>query len=109
MAIGVNKILTISAQDYVGPGVNVRDKYRLVGVHDTAVIRGVRRGGLDYYMDFSELGEHLKYFTNIVPKGTEVVVGLERHFSIIEDGNLVGVLVSGTALIPKKPNTDKKK
>jgi|SRR3989344_2326297 len=101
MAISIDKILTISAQDYVGPAVKVGDRYDVVGVHDNLILYGESLGG-DANEDFKRIGFHIERLANIAPKGTEVIVNLERQLSTSDSDNYVVILVSGTALIPKQ-------
>lgn len=91
----LEKILTMSAQDYVGPGVRVTDKYEVRGVH-WARCYNTDGEGSDFY---------IQKFAERVPPQTEVVVN--RQITISSRGTSYDdvVEISGTALIPKQNYT----
>jgi len=94
MQIPLEKILTISAQAYVGPTKNVRDEYEVKGVHWKGVIGSQSKTD----QELTGFGE--------VPENTEVVVNY-HYQTIITNGSLfyrpvIMFQMSGTALIPKK-------
>lgn len=89
MAFPLEKILSMSAQDYVGSDVQIRDRYRPVGVH------------------FSETTgqpkESLDKFSKLVPESAEVVVDYQNNTSAGGGGGgsvVFYVQMSGVALIP---------
>ena len=90
MAIDKSKVLTISAQAYVGHRVVVRDSYEFVGVHA--------------HCDFAE--HVMDSFCRKVPDNAEVVVDYRESIASgrTRAGEVEGlsvILMSGTALIPR--------
>ena len=87
MNFPLEKILTISAQEYAGPNNAVRDLYELAGVHCEGI------SPLSYIDDFAKN----------IPAGTEVVVGY--RILGVGKGDYPRTFQSGTALIPKRDAT----
>ena len=90
MTIALDKILTMSAQDYVGSGLKVKDGYNMVGVHFLVEASG---GG-------EILSKIINKFASQVPDNAEAVV----NYQTITSANKYRfyVQMSGTALIPKR-------
>jgi len=84
MAFPLENILTMSAQDYVGPGKSVREEYHVQGV--------LWKGQSSKLLDG---------FAHVVPEKTEVVVDVRVAFSGTNYSDNVIGCISGTALIPK--------
>jgi len=89
MYIDSDKILSMSAQEYVGPSKAVKDLYDVIGIH-------------------CENG-NLKKFMEVVPKGTESVVNYRREITTQEVSFEPSTNTYfrynhqyGVALIPKK-------
>ena len=101
MAIELEKVLTISAQEYVGPGIPITSKYDVHGVH-------ILRLGTDTFGN--KVKGALEAFAEQVPASAEVVVGFQDSTSATgqadprsseTDRRMFYVQMSGTALIPR--------
>lgn len=87
MTISIDKILSMGAQDYIGPGNILKNSYNFVGVHYE--------------------GSDVEQFAKKVPDNAEVVVDYHHEmagsFSNGQDNHQYGV-----ALIPKSNTPEKK-
>ena len=61
MAIGLSKILSMRAKDYVGSGIDIKTAYKIVGIH----------------CDLHDIKE----FAKLVPDDAEVVVDYHHELS----------------------------
>lgn len=90
MTISIDKILSISAQEYIGPGEALRKVYDLKGIHCE--------------------GADLEDFAKKVPNKAEVVVAYKKgdsgKFLHGSPGHWIGYQC-GVALIPKSNTSDK--
>ena len=89
-SFSMDRILTVSAQEYCdNQGKEISD-YNLVGVHSTwnRVLYGLVEGAGSKFLD------------EVVPTNTEVIVGYD--FGITSRNNNLYFFESGTALIPKE-------
>jgi len=92
MAIELEKILSVTAQEYVGPNVDVREKYELKGIHFSELT-----------CDIEGIKSAVQNFAKQVPDNAEAVVGYQNNTSAA--GRLdkqYYVQITGTALVPKK-------
>jgi len=93
MTFPLDKILTISAKDYVGSS-DVRDSYDVKGVHYSLIITAGEKKIESAVLNFAEM----------VPGDAEIVVGYKNSTSAAGTGcgfKMYYIQISGTALIPK--------
>jgi len=92
----LDKILTISAETYIKPKVNLRKYYKVKEVTLSKTYTG------------DKLKNVLRDFSEMVPEGTEVIVNKQTTSSPVPQSPIekrqgqVYVYITGTALIPKK-------
>ena len=97
MTFPLDKILTMSAKDYVGSS-DVRDSYDVKGVHFNGLYSNDNIRSVEMSLDI---------FAKKVPKNAEIITDLKRIVSnSIGDGKIdphkkLFIQISGTALIPK--------
>ena len=92
MAIKLEKILSVTAQEYVGPNVNVREQYELKGIHFSELT-----------CNPNKIKGAVQNFAEQVPDNTEAVVSYQNNTSAAGRVNkLYYIQITGTALVPKK-------
>jgi hypothetical protein len=92
MAIELEKILSVTAQEYVGANVNVREQYELKGIHFSELTYKPAR-----------ITMAVQNFAEKVPDNTEAVVGYQNNTSATgRVEKQYYIQITGTALVPKK-------